>query len=80
VHFSTLAESSCVIPANLRCLDSLWPSRIFIYTASADRVDFTIGDPDENFELSTSPGALDNLIATATEAREVVRVAQEAKK
>jgi len=49
------------------------------YIASADRVDFTIGDPDENFELTTTPAALDNLIATATEAREVVRLAKEAK-
>jgi len=34
------------------------------YTASAEGVDFTIGDQDENFAISTSPTALDNLIAT----------------
>jgi hypothetical protein len=48
------------------------------YIAAADHVDFTIGDSDESFEFATSIDALDKLIATATEAREVARIAQRA--
>ncbi|HEY1573209.1 MAG TPA: hypothetical protein VGG05_17845 [Pseudonocardiaceae bacterium] len=43
------------------------------YVANANEVEFTIGDPDESFELSATVGALDNLIAVATEAREAAR-------
>lgn len=43
------------------------------YVASPNEVEFTIGDPDESFELSTTIGALDKLIAVATEAREAAR-------
>lgn len=45
------------------------------YVASANEVEFTIGDPDESFELSTLP-ASDNLIAVAVQAREAARAAE----
>jgi hypothetical protein len=45
------------------------------YIAAADHVEFTIGDAVESFEFATSVDALDKLIATATEAREVARQA-----
>jgi hypothetical protein len=41
-------------------------------------VEFTIGDPDESFEFTASVGALDNLIAAATEAREAAGAARQA--
>lgn len=47
------------------------------YVANADGAQFTVGDPDESFEFMVSPGAMDNLIKTMTEAREKVRRAQE---
>ncbi|HEX5402335.1 MAG TPA: hypothetical protein VFX16_08545 [Pseudonocardiaceae bacterium] len=48
------------------------------YIADAHQVEFTIGDPDESFEFTASIGALDNLIAAATEAREVAGIAYQA--
>jgi hypothetical protein len=48
------------------------------YVADAEHVEFTIGDTDESFEFATSVDALDKLIATATEAREVARIARQA--
>lgn len=47
------------------------------YVANADGVEFTVGDTDESFEFTTSPGALDKLIATAIAARQIVRAAAE---
>ena len=46
------------------------------YVANAHGAQFTVGDQEENFEFTVSPAAMDNLIRTMTEAREVVRRAE----
>ncbi|HWE90008.1 MAG TPA: hypothetical protein VG317_11155 [Pseudonocardiaceae bacterium] len=50
------------------------------YVANASGAQFTVGDQDENFEFMISPAAMDNLIRTMTEAREVVHLAELAEK